>query len=99
MQQIQYADGRVEFAPDDVQDITAEPETPAPSPALLRETAYRAEADQYLTASMGYEVEAQAAETAGDTSLSTALHAKAEEQRGLYLAAKSAIRTQYPENE
>lgn len=61
--------------------LPAEP-APAPDPAILREQAYRAEADQYLIAYNGYLLEGKTAQ--------------AEEQKDLYLECKSAIREQYP---
>ncbi|MEG2061857.1 MAG: hypothetical protein RRY33_08390 [Alistipes sp.] len=56
---------------------------PVPDPVTLREAAYRAEADQFLTAYEGYLLEGKSAQ--------------AEEQKALYLARKAEIRAQYPD--
>lgn len=96
MTQTQHTDGSVEYtASEELIHIPVEPAAPADQ----REAAYRAQADQYLTACEGYRVELEQAEAAGDHALAAALRTEISEQKTLYLAAKAAIRTQYPDNQ
>lgn len=81
MQQIQHPDGSVTFEADGaVPDIISRTIS---EPADLREAAYRAEADQYLAAYIGYTLERRSEE--------------AQKQKDLYLARKTQIRTMYPD--
>lgn len=81
MKHIQHPDGTVELLPNDPAESL--PAIEPSDPAALREQAYRAQADQYLTAYMGYLTEGRTAE--------------AEAQKALYLEAKAQIRGEYPD--
>lgn len=66
-------------------------------PAERRAEAYRATADPHRDAVLGYRLEAEAWELAGDPERAAQATAKAAEHLGLYLERKRAIRLLHPE--